>query len=466
MISRRPLIYDSPGREPEPKSSNLLRPCFMERLMRRGRIAKDEDIPISSTKTRKLRKNSMESSKSDQLFLLSNTNLANSSESFRDPRLGSSISLCRGQKPALSPTEQPLTSSMTCLNSSDSKYRGMPVLRSASTSPLSRSGSCSSQTYGKMDNAHGGYRYPNTQQIKSNHRLNESFKEQFDTNLKYKYMMAQQRESQNNKLHAQYGPPRRRFSALQVRSINQQTTANVTAHTFRDTNGYGRSDILMSSGRPAFRSAGKSPSLSINTDLIRNGRHSAHASPGISTPTRTMATQYQKLNTQYTSTEISPSESDPKLKPCLRRVPRVHFLDQARLTSNSAFVETANQHTMLGHSRLENCLDNPQARCLPKAKRSIGKVFVICCQCVLWHDLPSYLYKSMTEPERELNNDSARHYRLHDINNNTIDTWKQHTTQEIMYRKNKITCPYCSHLMSTSCCASWTTIVFLHERHR
>ena len=28
-----------------------------------------------------------------------------------------------------------------------------------------------------------------------------------------------------------------------------------------------------------------------------------------------------------------------------------------------------------------------------------------------------------------------------------------------------VKCPWCEHLMTTWCCAGWTTVVYLHERH-
>lgn len=31
--------------------------------------------------------------------------------------------------------------------------------------------------------------------------------------------------------------------------------------------------------------------------------------------------------------------------------------------------------------------------------------------------------------------------------------------------ETRVKCPWCEHGMSTACCAGWTTVVYLHERH-
>lgn len=31
--------------------------------------------------------------------------------------------------------------------------------------------------------------------------------------------------------------------------------------------------------------------------------------------------------------------------------------------------------------------------------------------------------------------------------------------------ETRVRCPWCEHGMSTGCCAGWTTVVYLHERH-
>lgn len=77
-------------------------------------------------------------------------------------------------------------------------------------------------------------------------------------------------------------------------------------------------------------------------------------------------------------------------------------------------------------------LQQPQQ---PKAlAASLAKLFVICCHCRFWHDIPSELYAKLALPERIASPALVR-------------------------------CCWCDHGMSRSCCEGWTTIVYMHERH-
>lgn len=90
--------------------------------------------------------------------------------------------------------------------------------------------------------------------------------------------------------------------------------------------------------------------------------------------------------------------------------------------------------------------------------KPIAKLFVICCKCKFWHDLPSNLYELMSSRQKlsRRNSDEVVGPPAEGsigglANDATLDTAVQ--------------CPWCQHCMTNYCCAGWTTVVYLHERH-
>lgn len=90
--------------------------------------------------------------------------------------------------------------------------------------------------------------------------------------------------------------------------------------------------------------------------------------------------------------------------------------------------------------------------------KPIAKLFVICCKCKFWHDLPSNLYELMSSRQklsRRSSDEGGGPLAEGSIggvaNDATLDTAVQ--------------CPWCQHYMTNYCCAGWTTVVYLHERH-
>ena len=83
--------------------------------------------------------------------------------------------------------------------------------------------------------------------------------------------------------------------------------------------------------------------------------------------------------------------------------------------------------------------------------KPMAKLFVICCKCKFWHDLPSKLYEAMALP-KELHKDEA------------VSGGKSRgkLTERL---ETAVKCPWCEHAMTTWCCQGWTTVVYLHERH-
>ena len=84
--------------------------------------------------------------------------------------------------------------------------------------------------------------------------------------------------------------------------------------------------------------------------------------------------------------------------------------------------------------------------------KPMAKLFVICCKCKFWHDLPSKLYEAMALP-KELQKEES----IAGGNGKAKLTGAKLETA--------VKCPWCEHAMTTWCCQGWTTVVYLHERH-
>lgn len=73
----------------------------------------------------------------------------------------------------------------------------------------------------------------------------------------------------------------------------------------------------------------------------------------------------------------------------------------------------------------------------------VSKMLVECCHCKFYHDMPSRVYEAMARPD-----DIVKDKRL--------GVSGQVTTC--------VKCPWCSHNMSTVCCAGYAAIVYLQEK--
>ncbi|CAM1504574.1 Fc.00g021650.m01.CDS01 [Cosmosporella sp. VM-42] len=75
----------------------------------------------------------------------------------------------------------------------------------------------------------------------------------------------------------------------------------------------------------------------------------------------------------------------------------------------------------------------------------IAKMFVECCACKYYHDMPSKLYEAMANPEAVLN--SAEN----------LGSFMGKVSMTVR-------CPWCKHEMSTKCCAGFAAMVYIKER--
>ncbi|KJZ73716.1 hypothetical protein HIM_06834 [Hirsutella minnesotensis 3608] len=80
----------------------------------------------------------------------------------------------------------------------------------------------------------------------------------------------------------------------------------------------------------------------------------------------------------------------------------------------------------------------------PTDREPIAKVFVECCKCKFYHDMPSNLYEAMANPEAALSGRDTMGYA------SSISM--------------TVKCPWCRHDMSTRCCAGLAAMVYVTER--
>ncbi|KAJ4114814.1 hypothetical protein NW768_011368 [Fusarium equiseti] len=69
-----------------------------------------------------------------------------------------------------------------------------------------------------------------------------------------------------------------------------------------------------------------------------------------------------------------------------------------------------------------------------------AKMFVECCACMRYHDMPSKLYEAMSNPDEVLSAGYAGSVSM------------------------TVKCPWCKHEMSTKCCAGFAAMVYIKER--
>jgi hypothetical protein len=110
----------------------------------------------------------------------------------------------------------------------------------------------------------------------------------------------------------------------------------------------------------------------------------------------------------------------------------------------------------------------------------IAKLFVICCRCKYWHDLPSEVYARLACPERL--GPESKLSRALSRKGNDSGPRKLTGSRSLPFGQSpasqgtpdlrpapllprKVTCCWCGHNMSRSCCEGWTAVVEMRERH-
>ncbi|PNY29043.1 Uncharacterized protein TCAP_01037, partial [Tolypocladium capitatum] len=124
----------------------------------------------------------------------------------------------------------------------------------------------------------------------------------------------------------------------------------------------------------------------------------------------------------------------------LRLGPPASFILPGDLASPSVYSEASRSSDTISRS-----LRHASTPSLGQLEREpTAKVFVECCGCKFYHDLPSHLYEAMANPEGVLK--------------------PRETLGYAGAVSMTVRCPWCKHEMSTKCCAGLAAMVYVTER--
>lgn len=126
----------------------------------------------------------------------------------------------------------------------------------------------------------------------------------------------------------------------------------------------------------------------------------------------------------------------------------VSILKQPKnLTSDPSLPQTARTSVLSAlpkHMQLQAGMPVRPPTTVAEARMApIAKMFVECCNCKFYHDMPSKLYECMAKP------DAVVEDKLLGISG-AITTM--------------VKCPWCNHNMSRNCCAGYAAVVYLKEK--
>ncbi|OQE27033.1 hypothetical protein PENFLA_c006G05803 [Penicillium flavigenum] len=118
-----------------------------------------------------------------------------------------------------------------------------------------------------------------------------------------------------------------------------------------------------------------------------------------------------------------------------------------------------------------------------RSPQTIAKVFMICCRCKYWHDPPSEVYARLACPESQGSDSKlgkSRSKKQPDTGIRKLTGSRSlpfgqfpapHAAQGMSDLRpapllpRKVTCCWCGHNMSRTCCEGWATVVEMRERH-
>ncbi|PGH16922.1 hypothetical protein AJ80_04990 [Polytolypa hystricis UAMH7299] len=196
---------------------------------------------------------------------------------------------------------------------------------------------------------------------------------------------------------------------------------------------------------------------------------------GPSQPARVIST------TNISKTPFLRSESSPAFPNSIRDVNADTEADVDTRPSSPSI------HSMFGSSGSPS-IRGPRHR----TSKQVAKMFVICCQCNFWHDMPSDVYAKLAfpngsppsrSPERPINLADSRESLLVMAGSSKRNNGKSpvsggtngkagngkgpllSSSRSSSASDSAVKCCWCSHRMTKGCCAGWTTIVHFHERH-
>ena len=156
----------------------------------------------------------------------------------------------------------------------------------------------------------------------------------------------------------------------------------------------------------------------------------SHPSSSTTTTTTTTTTPNSPLKYSTAASPSPPPESTSTSKP------------------RSLSIPLPNVNASIGISKSTPTL--PTTPALPT--KPVAKLFVICCTCHYWHDLPSKLYEAIALPQT-VSHPSVNGNGTHNKGG------------EVEVYETAVRCPWCEHPMTTACCQGWTGVVYLRARH-
>ncbi|KAL4875518.1 hypothetical protein BJY04DRAFT_163312 [Aspergillus karnatakaensis] len=118
----------------------------------------------------------------------------------------------------------------------------------------------------------------------------------------------------------------------------------------------------------------------------------------------------------------------------------------------------------------------------------VAKLFIICCRCKFWHDMPSEVYASLTvsDPLSAALDEELAAWEQNALSDRlTASTMGTRALHESLSKTPKpelqqkslrtrvtadppagpVKCCWCDHHMSKQCCQGWTTVVQMRQRH-
>ncbi|RDL42435.1 uncharacterized protein BP5553_02414 [Venustampulla echinocandica] len=114
------------------------------------------------------------------------------------------------------------------------------------------------------------------------------------------------------------------------------------------------------------------------------------------------------------------------------------YLRDARLNIPRPLPSSPNRNRFPSSPSAQLTSTRPQ-----QAPEPIAKMFVICCSCKYFHDMPSKIYQCMAQPD------------------NVVEDKALGVSGVI---STSVKCPWCAHGMSTACCAGYAAVVYLSEK--
>ncbi|KAK4239075.1 hypothetical protein C8A03DRAFT_43264 [Achaetomium macrosporum] len=148
-------------------------------------------------------------------------------------------------------------------------------------------------------------------------------------------------------------------------------------------------------------------------------------------------------STNPSSRSSTPSSRSPGIMPVsILKQPKTLAADQSTElpTSPRSHVLSA----IPKHMQLQAGVSVRTPTTVPETRMApIAKMFVECCNCKFFHDMPSKLYECMAKP------DAIVEDKLRGISG-AITTM--------------VKCPWCQHNMSRECCAGYAAVVYLKEK--